>query len=160
MFPYSRLSKGETILRLQAVSQIEPTLFEHSFETPPDPEAVMIAVREFATGDSAMALDTWWDLWQFEKDWKLTPARVTLACFGPEFEADREDDLRIEFGIDTLFLPQTELPEALFMARSNIRSLLHLVRELDGALNAESRKLWTESGENFAERLQAALEEV
>jgi hypothetical protein len=46
------------------------------------------------------------------------------------------------------------------MARSNIRSLLHLVRELDGALNAESRKLWTESGENFAERLQAALEEV
>jgi hypothetical protein len=27
-------------------------------------------------------------------------------------------------------------------------------------LTAESRRLWTETGENFAERLQAALEEI
>jgi hypothetical protein len=67
--------------------------------------------------------------------------------------------MRIDFGIDERFLPQPELPNNLFMARSNVRSLLHLVHELDGNFNVMERRLWTESGENFAVRLQAALEE-
>jgi len=107
-----------------------------------------------------MALETYWDLWQYDKEWSLAPARVTLAAFCPEFESDREDDIRVEFGIDTHFLPQTDLPNFLFMARSNIRSLLHLVHELDSAFPAATRTLWTESGENFAERLQMALTEA
>jgi hypothetical protein len=67
--------------------------------------------------------------------------------------------LRIDFGIDTHFLPQVDLPKHLFMARSNVRSLLHLVHELDRTLVAESRRLWTESGENFSDKLREALDE-
>lgn len=156
-FPYSRLARGASTLRIQAVSNLEPPLFETSFDPPVEPETVISTAREYAAADAGIAFDTWWDLWQFDKDWQLAPARVSLMCFGPEFESDREDDLRIEFGIDTHFLPQTDLPNYLFMARSNIRSLLHLVHELDSNFSVESRRLWTESGENFAQRLQTAL---
>ena len=90
-------------------------------------------------------------------EWKLLPARAVLACFGPDYESEREDHLRIDFGIDTHFLPQPDLPNHLFMVRSNVRSLLHLVHELDRVVVPETRKLWTESGENFADRLQAAM---
>jgi hypothetical protein len=118
------------------------------------------AVREYACADCGLYVDTSWDLWQFERDWVVAPSRVTLAAFSSGFESGLDDHLRIEFGIDELFLPQPELPNALFMARSNVRSLLHLVHELDKAFNAQERRLWTETGENFAEKLQAALEKA
>src|SRR3954453_11039736 len=90
-FPYSRLARGASTLRVHAVSGNEPPLFETSFEPPVDPETVLSTAREFASADAGIALDTYWDLWQYDKDWKLSPARVSLMCFGPEFESDRED---------------------------------------------------------------------
>ncbi len=127
-------------------------------EVPVDVDAVLAVAREFCGPDGAVQLETQWDLWQFVEDWTVQPAKVVLSCFGPEFEDEREDHLRIDFGVDTLFLPQVELPDAVFMAQSNIRSLLHLVGEIDSALNPLSRRLWTDSGENFAEKLQLTLQ--
>jgi hypothetical protein len=103
-------------------------------------------------------LETRWDLWQADPDWKLAPAPAALCCFGPEFERDLGEDLRIEFGIETLFLPQSDRDGELKMTQSNIKSLLKLVHDLDDALRVERRQLWSESGENFAEKLQKALE--
>jgi hypothetical protein len=97
-------------------------------------------------------------VWQYDNEWKLTPAPVVLSCFGPDFDRQDPADIEIDLGIDAHFLPQTDLPNALFMERSNIRSVLHLAAELDRALPSESRRLWTESGENFAGRLQGLLE--
>ena len=37
------------------------------------------------------------------------------------------------------------------MGQSNLRSLLHLVSEIEKSLPLENRKLWSESGANFAE---------
>jgi hypothetical protein len=159
LFPFSRLSKTASVLRINAVSESEPPVHEQSFEHPPDPEAIIAAAKEFSTADCVVQLETRWDLWQFDKEWQLAPAGVTLACVGPEFEADEHEHLRIDFGIDAHFLPQHDLPNNLFMARSNIRSLLHFVGELDRELTVEHKRLWSESGENFAARLQAALEE-
>jgi hypothetical protein len=157
-FPYSRLNRGGAQLRVNAISLSEPPLIEKGFEDPAvDVDGILTATREFLAADCAAFLDTSWDLWQYTGEWKVQPSRVTLACFGPEFESEG-DNLRIEFGIDTHFLPQPELPNHLFMARSNVRSLLHLVHELDQRLTTGSRRLWTDSRENFAERLQAALE--
>ena len=120
-------------------------------------------------------------------EWKLAPARVALCCFGPEFnqspsrsgfasvEARRtsviafphpDEDaaigcaLEIEFGIDANFLPQPDLPDSPRMIESNIKSLLKLVHDLDDALPVETRRLWSESGENFAEKLHQALTAV
>ena len=157
-FPFSRLSRSASTLRVHAISETEPPLYERSFDNPPDLEAVVSAIREFAGADTGVFFDTQWDLWHFDGDWKLTPSAMTLSCFGPDFESDSEDHIRVDFGIDTHFLPQPELPNNLFMTRSNVRSLLHLVHELDRLFVAESRRLWTESGENFAERLQSAVE--
>jgi hypothetical protein len=38
--------------------------------------------------------------------------------------------------------------------------LLHLVDDLDAALPIERRRLWSESGENFAARLAGILNET
>ncbi len=157
-FPYSKLTRGSTNLTVQAVHSGEPPLFEESFDAPFDPEQALAAVREYAAADVAVELEAWWELWQYDgNEWKLTPSRVMLGAYCPEFESQREDDIRVEFGIDAHFLPQPDLPNFLFMARSNIRSLLHLVHELDSAFPQAVRTLWTESGENFAARLQEAL---
>ncbi len=69
-------------------------------------------------------------------------------------------NLRIEFGIDTHFLPQRDLPDNFYMTQSNITSLLKLVHDLDDGLSVDKRLLWTESGENFAEKLQEALSQA
>ena len=117
-------------------------------------------IQTYRSADAVIQLEPRWDIWQFDRDWKLSPYRVRLLCFGPEFEEAEGEHLRIEFGVDANFLPQPELPDSVFMAQSNLRSLLHLVHSLDNALSPETRRLWTESGQNFSEILQEAVEEI
>jgi hypothetical protein len=159
LFPYSRLSRGASTLRVNAVSPTEPALFERSFDDPPQPDSIVEAAREIMSADCGLYLETRWDLWQYDTDWQLLPSRVTIAGFAPGFESGLDDHIRIDLGIDALFLPEPALPNSLFMARSNVRSLLHLVHELDRNFTAAERRLWTETGENFAQHLQSALEE-
>jgi len=88
---------------------------------------------------------------------------VELACFGAEFDngtertANEQEDLRIDFGVDSHYLPRPDLTGSGRMTESNIRSMLRLVHELDSTLPVAKRKLETESGENFADRLQQVL---
>ena len=124
---------------------------------------VMATFAEYPHDDVAYELESWWDLWQFDGDWKLSATRVKLACFGPDFdngtsrELDKQEDLRIDFGVDTYFLPQPALAAGGRLVESNVKSLLRLVHELDSTLPVAKRKLETESGENFANRLQEAM---
>ena len=130
---------------------------------PLDVDEVLEVLRDFSGDDVAQRVETWWDLWQFTDAWVLVPARVTLACLGPEFDngaaykPGEQEDLRIEFGVDLHYLPQPEIPGSTRMVESNIKSLLRLVHELDSALPVQKRLLETESGENFAARLQQML---
>src|SRR5262245_30316917 len=111
LFPYSRLSHGASVLRINAVSSAEPPLFERTVEDPASQmDELLQSIREYAASDCGIFVEAFWDLWQYEGEWKLLPSRVTLACFGPDFESETEDHLRIDFGIDTHFLPQPELP--------------------------------------------------
>jgi hypothetical protein len=155
-FPFSRL-RPRALLRVQAVDRTEPPLLEELLPVPVDPERVLGLAREFQHADCAYLLETAWDLWRFEGEWKLRPAPLTLSCFGPAFPSEMGEQLLIEFGLDTQFLPQAELSPNLAPVRHNIRALLHLVEDLDASLPAARRLLWSESGENFAERLQEAL---
>lgn len=157
-FPFSRLNAGGAVLRVNAVSWEEPPLIEFPLPDPLDIDQALASAKEFAGSDCAVQLEAKWDLWQYGKDWELTPTRVILSCFGPRFESEDTDHLRIDFGLDASFLPQPEFPNNAFMAQSNIRSLLHLAAELDRNLNVENKRLWSDSGENFAERLQWAIE--
>ena len=158
-FPFSKLSAEGPALRIHAVSENEPAIFEQGYSHEDGPEPLTEAVAEFLKPDCVAVVDANWDLWQYHHEWKLRPAHVSLLCFGPEFEHDSGDHLRLDLGIDTHFLPQPDLPNYMFMAQSNIRSLLHLIEDLDAALPVERRMLWSESGENFAARLSGILNE-
>lgn len=160
LFPYSRLMFGTSVFKVIPIEFAEPARIEEALAMPDGMERALAASREFLDADSCYRLETSWDLWQYENsDWKLAPSRVALSCFGPSFQ-DAEENLQIEFGIDALFLPQPEVPDNVKFAHSNIKSLLKLVHDLDDALNVDRRRLWSESGEDFAARLQGALLEA
>jgi hypothetical protein len=157
-FPFSKLNKSETILRLLAVNFAEPPLAEHLLAGVPTPEAIVALAKEFHAEDSAFQVDGYWDLWRFEDDdWTLAPSAVTIFAFAPAFDREEGEDFRIEFGLDTQFLPDNETASGVRMLQSNIRSLLSLVHDLENRLPLERRLLWSESGENFAELLQRKL---
>lgn len=167
LFPFSPQNPADSILRVQAVSMAEPFVLERAYLDPVDPKLVADEAADFAHDDCAVSFETWWGLWTYEKDWKLAPARVTLSCFGPRFsdspwgdDEQKAEHLRVDFGLETWFLPQAELPNSSWYARSNLKGLLKFVHSLDEVLRVERRSLWTEGGGNFAERLREAASEL
>ena len=160
-FPFSKLALRGPVLRVYAVELAEPSLLEREFPVSSDTAGAVADILEGARAlmqsDCACEVDTFWDLWQYDGEWKLRPAPVTLACYGPDFEDDHDDHLRIEFGPDSRFLPMHAVEGSLRMGQSNLQSLLHLVGDLERALDLESRQVWSESGANFAEVLRQAL---
>jgi hypothetical protein len=155
-FPFSRLSPRAAV-RIYALEEIEPPVIERDFAGLLDLDEVIRTMREFQNRDCAFHLETFWDIWQFETDWKLQSAPVTLSCYAPLFPSELGEQLRIDFGLDANFLPRPDVPAGLTTIRHNIRGLLHLVRDLDASFPVDKRLLWSESGGNFAERLEAAL---
>jgi hypothetical protein len=156
-FPFSKLAPGLT-LRVYAIEFAEPPALERRFEADADLEEVLRSAEEFRNPDCAYMLDAKWDLWQHEGDWRLGPSPVAITCFGPEFPSEYGEQLRVDAGAEALFLPDSEAPMGFRAVESNIRSLLHLNQDLRSALPVEKLLLWSESGENLAERLEAMLE--
>jgi len=157
LFPFSQLSRHPSTFKVIAVNYNEAAVLEAPFPRPIPIDKVLAAANEFLNDDSCYRLETWWDLWEFDNDWELKPHKVALVCYGTEFQTENGEHLAIEFGLDSSFLPQPELPNSLNMIQSNIRSLLKLVHDLDDALPVDTRQLSSESGENFSEKLHAAL---
>ena len=157
LFPFSKLARRGPVLRMYAIETAEPPLMEREFPLGTEQGVILEAAREFTKEDCTCQVETFWDLWERDEDWRLGPASITLACFGPDFENEHDDDLRIEFGLDARFLPQPWVAGSPRMVQSNIRSLLHLVGELKKGLDLERQQLWSESGANFAEVLAHTL---
>lgn len=157
LFPFSKLAARGPVLRVYALEMAEPPVFEREFTPGAKPaalgSAIVDAAREFASEDCCLEVEANWDLWQWNGDWKLAPAAVTILCFGPGFESDADDHLRIEFGPDFRFLPIEGVEGSLRMSRSNLLSLLHLVSDIERSLPIQRRRIWSESGANFAELL-------
>jgi len=157
VFPFSKLAQRGPALRVYAVEHTEPPQIEREFAKNAEPAAIVSAAREFAHADSCFELTAAWDLWRFDREWKLAPAPVTLLCLGPDFENEFGDRLRIEFGPDAEFLPNSDIEGSLRMGQSNLRSLLRLVGEIEKVLPMEKRTLWSESGMNFADLLAETI---
>jgi len=154
-FPFSTTSGGVSSLQIYALEYAEPPLLETYYDTGADADAIVAAAAEFQSPDCAYLAGGYWDLWQRESGWKLVPAPALVGCYGPEFQNDLGDHLRFEIGLDSHFLPQADQPDSAGMVKSNIRSVLRLAGELDQALPVLKRSLWTESGEDLAERLRS-----
>ena len=163
LFPFSQREQGQSTISIEAVSAQEPPLLERPVNGPMNVDEAMRIFADYSGDDVSYKLESWWDLWQFNGDWALAPAPVTLSYFGPEFDngadigVSDQEDLRIDFGVDAHFLPAEDIAGGKKLLASNIRSLLRLVHELDSTLPLRKRKLETESAENFADRLQQAL---
>jgi hypothetical protein len=162
-FPFSqREDQPQSTLSILGIDNSEPPLLERPVNGPLDIDDVLTVFRDYKGEDIAYELDGWWDLWTFNNEWGLRPVPVTLSCFGPEFDngtsedRSRQEDLRIDLGLDSYFLPGDD-PGGTRMLESNVKSVLRLVHELDVTLAIERRTLQTESGENFALRLEEAL---
>ncbi len=161
-FPFSLLAARGPAIRVQAIDRSEPALLERELPTPGERVDAVVEIiesaHEFMQADCMCEVDASWDLWQFKGEWKLAPSGVTLACFGPDFDNEVGDQLRIEFGPDSHFLPDPEIEGSVRMGESNLKSLVHLVSELERSLDLERRLLWSESGENPVELLMQALD--
>ena len=154
-FPYSRLSP-EACLRVYAIEFQEPPLVERYFEQDAEANAVIQAAKEFAHEDCAYQLDCFWDLWQFDGEWALRPSPVSIICFAPLFENGYGEHIRLELGDERMYVPEASL-KAATPVRSNVRSVLHLASDMDETLAVERRAIWTETGENLADRLKELI---
>lgn len=159
VFPFSKLAKSTQTVRVYAVEYAEPPAGEKPFEMTAAQADILDAAKDFMRADCACDLETWWDLWQHEGEWKLAPSGVTISVLGPEFDNEDDDNLRIDLGLDAKFLPQPGVEASLRFQQSNLRSLLHLSSEIEKALPLSRRHLWSESGANFAELLAQAAGE-
>ncbi len=158
LFPFSKLAKRGPVIRVYALEHSEPPLFEREFAPGADPKDILESAREFMLDDCTTEVDAAWDLWDHNgTEWKLAPVGVTLFCYGPAFDNELGDHLRIDFGLDSRFLPTPGVEGALRIGQSNIRSLLHLVEEIARVMKPERRSIWSESGANFAEVLRGVL---
>jgi hypothetical protein len=114
--------------------------------------------EEHLNEDCCFQLETRWDLMRWDGSWSLGPSKVTIEVYGPLFDRDLDDHLRLTLGNDSLFLPQPE-SDQLRPVQSNIRSVLHLALDLDEALTLDHRLLWSEEDDNFAERLALLVDD-
>ena len=161
-FPFSRLARRGPVVRVYAIEYSEPPQFEREFPPAADiaesVRTMIEAARDFLQQDSLCEVEASWDLWQFDGEWKLYPATVTLMCFGPGFDDATGDQLRIEFGPDSYFVPDPDIESGVRMSQSNLRSLVHLVHDLENTLDLDRRRLWSETGESPAEIIMQAVE--
>lgn len=149
--PYARL-------RIVPISWSEPPLLEEDFEADRGLEELSSVVQEHLHGDSVYQVETRWDLWRWEEgEWRLKPSRLVLELFGELFDTESGEHVRVDFGPESLYLPESR-SDQLRPVQSNIRSLLHLARDIEGALPVERRLLWSESDENFVDRLTSLLD--
>ena len=101
-------------------------------------EEVLGVLDDYQGEDLGYSLESWWDLWVFrDGDWKVAPTRVLLSCFEPDFDngsganSKEQEDLRVDFGVDSHYLPDVELVGSGKLAESNVKSLLRFVHEAD-----------------------------
>jgi len=155
-FPYSRLEPSGLLL-VYPIQYAEPPLAEHEIADAANCQEVLSLAREHVNADCSYQLDCFWDLWQYSGDWQLQPAAVSITLFGPLFESPWGEQIQIDLGLDYLYLPSDSAPANDRALRSNVKSVIHLADDLERILPVEKRSLWSDTGDNLAERLQEAL---
>lgn len=157
-FPFSSQAPA-AYMRVGAVDSAEPALQEEAFNLSQGLDPLLEAMGRWNATDASFEVEGAWDLWQERPEgWRLFPTRVNLFFYGPNFPSEWGEQVRIEFGIESLFLPEFGM-EGVELGRmqSNVRSLLRLSKDLEAAVRAKEIKLWSESGDSFAEKLRQAM---
>lgn len=172
-FPVSATSPGVRSLAVYPLLWSETPVLQQSFQEGADVEHVTGLAAEWLHADCAYEAEMNWDLWlraspEAPGKRRQVPSPVSLVCFGKEFADEGEEgrcDLQVNFGLDFAFVPDpdelTHLQDSpeMEMARQrtqeNIQQLLGFVRRLERRLPVAKKLLWSESGENLAEKILA-----
>ncbi len=167
-FPFSKGLPGITYYALHPVSWNEPTIFEQRFHPGATPEEAIAVAADLLHEDYAYVFEAKWDLWTpqtSEGAWTLAPSTVTFIVRGEEFEegeSKTQGEVQLDFGLDTLFLHE-ELKltqEVESRVRANVQMLVDFINRVEKSSIAGTRLLWSESGENLAQKLVGRLQRV
>lgn len=126
---------------------------------------------ELLHDDCAYEFELKWDLWTPVEEggldlvWKKEPCIARVVGFGPEFDGgayEQNGHVRVDFGLDTFFLHEdVELdPEGAEYVKRNVTMLVDLTNAIQRNCGISSRLLWSESGENLAQKLVARLQRL
>jgi hypothetical protein len=135
------------------------------------PESAVAEATASLYDDYAYEFEMKWDLWVAEGAggldaiWREEPRIVRVTGFGPQFDEgayDQNGNIRVDFGIDTPFLEDdVELDSTgVKHVEQNLQRLVVLTRAIELKCGISSRLLWSESGENLAQKLIARLQRV
>ena len=136
------------------------------------PGNAVAEATELLHDDTAYEFEAKWQLWYpeeaaegLEATWRLQPATVKVAGFGPEFDDnsyEQNGHIRVDFGLDTPWVQdESELDDdGRKRLQQNVEMLLAFTLSVEKHCGISSRLLWTESGEPLAEKLIARLQRV
>jgi len=166
-FPFSVAQPGITYLALHPVSWNEPTILERRFRPGVSPEEAVLIASDLLHEDYAYMFDAFWDLWVVAEngEWTLRPAPVKFLVHGVEFDEgvyQQEGHIEVDLGLDSPFL-QEDVPltiEAGTRVRANVQKLVEFTSKVEKNSGANARLLWSESEQNFAQKLIARLQKV
>ena len=167
-FPFSQSRPGITALALHPVAWTEPTILEEQFAPGALPEEAAAIASGLVHEDYAYTFEANWDLWkprQSPAEWILEPSIVKFIVRGEEFEegeAKTRGDIEIDFGLDAPFLhEELQLSEELeARVRANVKVLVDFINRVEKSVGTSARLLWSESGENLAQKLVGRLQRV
>ena len=171
-FPFSAQQPGISYFALHPVSWTEPTILEQRFTPAITSEGAILVASEVLHEDNAYSFEAFWDLWlpareqaKENGEWEQLPSKVNFIVRGTEFDegaAEQEGHIQVDFGIDSHFLleevPLTEWAEQ--RVRANIQKLVEFTNNVEKQAGVATRLLWSESEENFAQKLIARLQRV
>jgi hypothetical protein len=135
------------------------------------PEQAVTEAMQILHDDFAYEFELPWDLWVpvaeggLDPTWKQEPVMVRVVGFGPEFDEgayEQNGHIRIDFGVDTPFLvEEIDLDETgAEHVKRNVQKLVDVTNKIQENCGISSRLLWSESGENLAQKLIARLQRV
>ena len=135
------------------------------------PERAVAEATEILHDDFAYEFELKWDLWVAETvggldtTWKLEPVIVRVVGFGPEFDEaayQQNGQVRVDFGLDTPFLLEdVDLDQdGAEHIKRNVQKLVEVTNAIQQNCGISSRLLWSDSGENLAQKLIARLQRV
>lgn len=166
-FSFSVQQPGITYLAVHPVSWNEPTILERRFRPGVTPEEAVLIASDLLHEDYAYLFEAFWDLWVVgdNGEWTLQPSQVKFLVHGTEFDDrvhEQEGHIQVDLGLDSSFL-QEEVPltvEAAARVRANVQRLVEFTGKIEKNSGASARLLWSESDQNFAQKLIARLQRV
>ena len=157
------------------VSWNEPPFYQRIYEEEEvqeaAPERAVAEALEILHDDFAYEFELRWELWVPESVggldplWKQEPVVVRVVGFGPEFDDgayEQNGQVRVDFGLDSPFLLEdVDLDEiGAEHVKRNVQKLVEVTNAIQEKCGISSRLLWSDSGENLAQKLIARLQRV